>query len=591
MEHQVRTYSDQFSDWLLELGYTHCFFVAGGNVMHLLNSARSRFKCIPVVHEVAATIATEYFNQVNSESRAFALVTAGPGITNALTGIAGAWLEHRELLIIGGQVKSKDLKSSDLRQRGIQEIDGVSLAEPVCKRALRIAQTVSKHAVAQIINDGAIGRKGPIFIEFCLDVQGGPPHSLSVTEPLKLNHSVEQNESIASIDEIVRLLGEADRPALLIGAGVERSTCVQLRDQLIKSKIPIFTTWHAADRIDSEYPNYFGRPETWGQRSSNLLINQADVVLVLGARLGYQETGFNWEQYCARAKIIHVEIDIHELEKGHPNVHLKVHADANIVLRSIADKIECLNDDWFGYCELVREAFPLDDPENRTGDGFISPYRFYMAISKVSNCLDIWIPASSGGANSVAIQALSLRPGQISVCNNGLASMGYGLPGAIGAAFAAPDRRVLLVEGDGSITQNIQELATLAVNQLNVKVFIFDNQGYGSIRTTQRNYFHGAYLGCDIATGLGFPDWSILAKAYGIPYFDFRSEGFEDNALDLAMENPGPLICKLTIDPEQTYWPKISSRIGANGVMESDPLYEMTPKLGDVERGKYGKYL
>jgi acetolactate synthase-1/2/3 large subunit len=214
-----------------------------------------------------------------------------------------------------------------------------------------------------------------------------------------------------------------------------------------------------------------------------------------------------------------------------------------------------------------------------------------LDASTFSDSDDVWVPASSGGANSVAIQALQQWGDQKVVCDNGLASMGYGLSGAIGASFAAPNQRVWLVEGDGGFSQNLQELATVAVNSLNVKIFIFSNNGYGSIRTTQRNYFDGAYLGCDTETGLGFPDWHILANAYGIPSTRFPEAGFNDANFAYLLGNKGPLLVVVPIDPEQTYWPKITSFVTASGGMASNPIHHMSPDLPISVQKQVGVFL
>jgi acetolactate synthase-1/2/3 large subunit len=307
--------------------------------------------------------------------------------------------------------------------------------------------------------------------------------------------------------------------------------------------------------------------------------------------LGYQETGFNWQEFAKNARIVHVDIDEPELHKGHPNVHLKVHGDADHVLSGILAEELPERPDWLSYCKEMRELLPLNELANETGPKFISPYEFYRGASELSDEDDVWVPASSGGANSVAIQALQQWGSQKVVCDNGLASMGYGLSGAIGAAFAAPDKRVWLVEGDGGFTQNLQELATVAVNHLNIKIFIFSNEGYGSIRTTQKNYFNGDYLGCDTNTGLGFPSWRVLADAYGIPYGIFTDAGFNDPQIRGVLSRTGPVLIEVPIDPLQTYWPKIMSRVTESGSMESNPLYRMSPDLPEGIWNKVSRYL
>jgi len=582
-------YSDQLINWLVELGYTHCFFVAGGNIMHLLDSARTRLKCIAVVHEVAAGIAVEYFNQISGSEKSFALVTAGPGLTNIVTAISGAWLEHRDLLVIGGQVKSEDLMSGKLRQRGIQEIDGVSIVKSICKVSEQIKSPISGERFKSYVSTGFVGRKGPVFLEVCLDAQGAAP--ISQSEKVEIFTEASPMPLDSQIDLLLAAITNAKRPAILIGAGVEREKVRSLQTKIENLAVPVLTTWHGADRISSRSPNYCGRPETWGQRASNLILNQADVLIVLGARLSFQETGFNWQEFAQKAFVAQVDIDGAELSKGHPKIDLPILGDANKIIEKIIDAPFESNRDWLNYCLAIRKALPLNDSSNETKPGFISPYVFYQDVSVFSSEDDIWVPASSGGANSVAIQALEQWGNQKVVCDNGLASMGYGLSGAVGAAFAAPKNRIWLIEGDGGFSQNVQELATAAVNNLNIKIFIFSNEGYGSIRTTQKNYFGGAYLGCDTNTGLGFPDWETLASAYKIPFVLYTEHGFEDQKLVNHLNEVGPLFVIVPIDPEQTYWPKISSQVTASGSMSSNPLYRMSPDLSPELALKVGRYL
>ncbi|MSZ11799.1 MAG: thiamine pyrophosphate-binding protein [Actinobacteria bacterium] len=581
-------YAEQLTNWLVELGYTHCFFVAGGNIMHLLDGARTRFTCVPVVHEVAAGIAAEYFNEADGKGRAFALVTAGPGVSNILTAMGGAWLESRELLVIAGQVKSEDLASNGVRQRGIQEIDGVGLAAPVAKRSVQMKTPMSKSDFFSVVNEGVTERPGPIFIELCLDAQGAPP----VTEE-KLNAIPTSNSTVTKIiiDKVVAQFEKAQRPILLIGGGVSRSTTNALHHELSSSGIPVMTTWNGADRIAASHPQYLGRPNTWGQRSANLLVAQADLIVAVGTRLGMQQTGFNWQQFGRNAYVVHVDIDRAELEKGHPKTDLTVCADADDFLLQLLSKVRGDWSSWLAYAQEVRSLLPLNDPENETGDGFISPYDFYADLVNISDSNDVIIPCSSGGANSVSMQVMEQKLGQVIITDKGLASMGYGLGGAIGASMAHPGRRTFLIEGDGGFSQNLQELATVAVNHLPIKTFIFANNGYGSIRMTQKNYFGGAYLGCDTETGLGFPDWDVLFKSFGISTMTLNRDWSTDKRVLEALRSDEPFGFIVPIDPLQTYWPKITSRIVEGGGMESNPLHMMSPDLSPDLLSKVTKYL
>lgn len=582
-------YSDQLTDWLVGAGYTHCFFVAGGNIMHLLDSMRTRMTCVPFVHEVGAAIAVEYFNASREEGtgRALALVTAGPGITNALTGIAGAWQESRELLVLGGQVKSTDLSRGALRQRGIQEIDGVELVSSLTKRALRIERPISRDVVLDAVLDGRTPRQGPVFLECCLDAQAAPP--LPGQPPAAIPEAVALPEvPVADTERAVALIRESERPVFLIGGGVSRNAVRALGQRAVAAGIPLMTTWNGADRVPTEHPLYAGRPNTWGQRAANILIQQADLVVAVGTRLGLQQTGFAWEEFAPVGRVIQVDIDAAELVKGHPRVDLPLLGDADQFLSSLYGSD--LGDParwqtWREFIASVRAELPLNDPQNVTAPGYVDPYEFAMRLAEVAQPDAILLPGSSGGSFSVGMQALQLRAEQKIVTDKSLASMGYGLSGAIGAALANPERQVLLSEGDGGFAQNLQELGTLAATGANLKVFVLDNNGYASIRMTQRNYFGGAWVGCDAQTGLGLPDWEILARAYGIPFARLDSEtGLDASPLQELLNDRGPALIVVPIDPDQTYYPKISSAVQADGSMKSNPLHRMSPDLpADVE--------
>ncbi len=587
----------KYAEYLLsklasEEKYTHCYFVAGGNTMHLLDAARKEFKCIPVVNEVAAGIAAEYFNESNSEGKkAFALVTAGPGLTNIITAIAGAFLESRELLVIGGQVKRTDLRSFGLRQRGIQEIDGRAIAEPITIASKTIMEQLHFNSIQDILYDSL--RPGPIFLEIPLDVQGSELEFNDVSIPIKRNQ-FQDNRSIQKFTKrVVETFSTAERPILLLGGGLSRSVANGLAGKVEKLGIPVMTTWNGMDRYGSDLQNYWGRPNTWGQRSSNLLIQQCDLLVAIGTRLGLQQTGFAWEEFAPLAKIFQIDIDKFELEKGHPIIESGLQSDAGRFLTSL---IETLRIDenkysrWLEFGKSVFAAFPLNETKNVTGQGFISPYQFIEKLSEKLRRNDVVVPCSSGGAFTVTMQAFTPKMGQIIVSNKGLASMGYGLSGAIGAAESTKSRTVL-IEGDGGFAQNLQELGTLAAQNLNVKIFVFSNLGYASIRMTQRHYFDDAYLGCDLDTGLGLPDWSLIAKAYGIRFTKLSESSLIDSILDEVLGSNGPEFIEVNVDPEQTYYPKITSRILSSGGMASNPLHFMTPDLSSTEIELYLPYL
>jgi len=579
-------FSDLLADKLLELGYSHCYFVAGGNIMHLLNSVRTRFTCIPFAHEVGAAIATEYHNASisGSQGRAFCLVTAGPGLTNTVTGVAGAWQESRELLILGGQVKTTDLAGPGLRQRGIQEADGVALLHSITKAALRINSPAQLDEALDAVRLGNTPRKGPVFLELPLDTQAAAldlAHVSTVrTQPASLPIASLEVKQIA---QIAARISQAARPVLLIGGGVDRATALDLSEALATCGLPLMTTYNGADRIDNQLSNYFGRPNTWGMRYSNILLQQGDLIVALGTRLGMQQTGFNWEEFAPLAHLIQVEIDPSELTKGHPQVDEPCCGDANQVLRELLVQ-HCIalqphQQEWFNHCLLVKASLPLSEDCNSRDPHFINPYDFWEQLSNGLDRNSILVPCSSGSSFTSSYQAATLPAGALMLSNKSQAAMGYGLSGAIGAALANPDRRVFLVEGDGGFLQNIQELAVARKNLNNLGIYLWVNNGYASIRMTQKTYFEGAWLGCDTESGLGFPDWPTLFKSFDIPVISMGPEGFANEAIQSFIQEHGLYAVLVPIDPAQTFFPKISSFITATGGMKSNPLHKIGPDL------------
>jgi len=579
-------FSDLLTDKLLELGYSHCYFVAGGNIMHLLNSVRSRFTCIPFAHEVGAAIATEYHNAsiFGLRGRAFCLVTAGPGLTNTVTGVVGAWQESRELLILGGQVKTADLAGPSLRQRGVQEVDGVELLRSITKAALRIDSPVKLGEALEAVRLGSTPRKGPVFLELPLDTQAAAVDTAAMPytagQPACMPIASIGVERLALVADRIC---QASRPVLLIGGGVELATALELAEAMGNCGLPLMTTYNGADRVDNQLVNYFGRPNTWGMRYSNILLQQADLVVALGTRLGMQQTGFNWEEFAPLAHLIQVEIDQSELDKGHPDVDEPCCGDANEVLRQLLLEhriaLQPHQRDWLDHCRLVKTSLPLSEDCNSRNPNYINPYDFWKQLSEQLDGNSALVPCSSGSSFTSSYQAVTLPAGTQMLSNKSQAAMGYGLSGAIGVALANPERRVFLVEGDGGFLQNIQELAVARKNLNNLGIYLWVNNGYASIRMTQKSYFQGAWLGCDTESGLSFPDWPALFASFDIPVLAMGPEGFSNETIQRFIREHGLYAVLVPIDPAQTFFPKISSSITPSGGMKSNPLHYIGPEL------------
>lgn len=570
-------YSDQIGEWLRDLGYTHYFYVGGGNIMHLTESLSNYLVGVPVVHEVAAGIAAEYFNEICENGRALALVTTGPGITNAVTAISGAWLESRELLVIGGQVKTIDLATDGLRGRGIQEVNGVELLKSTTKISRQIKEPIDAKEFKSIVSATWKPRKGPVFLEIPLDVQAAN------VEPQPMSEHATGQLATATNDQIectVTRFNNSKKPVLLMGGGVSYQVAYELQARFETLQIPVMTTYNGADRVDGNASYYLGRPNTWGQRSANIIIQQSDLIIAVGTRLGMQQTGFNWQEFGRNAYVVQVEIDPAELNKGHPRIDLGICADADDFLKRFTSQELTRHDAWLSYARQIRTAVPRVEDVNKTGDDYISPYDFIVTLESLTNQSDLIMPCSSGSAFTLSMQLYKQKFGQRMLTNKSLASMGYGLSGAIGACMgAANKRRTILIEGDGGFAQNMQEVGTAEINKLNLKMFIFHDQGHASIRMTQINYFKGKYLGCDKNSGLGLPQWKNLFTAWNVPVVQVN-RGYENDPVFLKYFNePGLCAFIVHIDPEQTYFPKISSRVTETGSMESNPIDIMTPEI------------
>ena len=594
-------YSDLIADLLVKRGYTTDFFVAGGNIMHLIESFSTKLRMIPVLHEVSAVIACDYFNAAHIAlgERALALVTLGPGVSNTVTGIASAFVDSREVLLIGGQVKSNDLKSADERQNGLQELDGVSLLETITKKSVRLDDLISIKELDQIIAQSWRGRKGPVFVEICLDVQGREVFSSEIlATDLKEESDSSNNSALESKSSfLLNAISHAKRPLILVGAGLPRVLSDKLESLSKFIGIPVATSWNGADRYGSDLDNYAGRPNIFGQRWANIFIQQADVLIVLGSSLGIQQTGFNVSAFAPHARIIHLDIDPRNLENDNLENLEKIQVDLKSFFPLFYENAMSFDWStelesrlvWLNFLSSLRVEFPLVEPATHQ-KGHTNAFEVINSLSKLGSQKLTTVTCSSGGTYTSFMQAFETKQGQTVLSSKGLGSMGIGLAGAIGAAFAK-NGEVWLFEGDGGFAQNLQELGTVAINQLNIKIVLFSNQGYASIRSTQKRYFSGNYVGCDPTSGLGLPDFEKIAEAYGLQYLAVPDGKFDHLAVFAAMQQRTPIIIEIFLDPEQPYLPKIDSVLSSDGSMQSNPLHLMSPDISQSQKARFFKYI
>jgi acetolactate synthase I/II/III large subunit len=584
-------YSDYFCLSLKNLGYTHCFALQGGAIMHLINSANKYFKLKSFLHEHSATIAADYFNSSSANEKAWVLVSAGPGLTNSVSGIANAFLESRELLIVGGQVKLNDLflnRKLNLRQTGIQQNDGVSIVKKITKFSKTFLKTERFDFIKKYSNLSSEGRKGPVFLEIPIDIQAKEINkdNYSPKKNMRDKTALKYNFKNKYLNKLNKLITSSNRISILLGSGVSKIEFDKVSKKLFKNDFAFFTTWNGADLLNYKQKKNFGRPNTWGQRYSNIIIQQSDLLIAVGTRLGMQQTGFNYESFIPNGKIIHVDIDQKELLKKNLKTHLKIKCDANLFLKVLSKQKIKKNFAWLKFCNKIKKDLPIIE-SNITRKKFISPYYFYDKISNLIPKNSSIIPCSSGGAFTTFMQTFKFKIKQICRSSKGLASMGVGLAGAIGVALARKKDKTYLFEGDGGFVQNFQEIGTAIYNKLNLKIFIFDDNGYASIRLTQKNYFNGKYVGCDRATGLIFPDWIKFFNSYNLKTFIITRHFDKDQKFLKLFNKKGIVVFLVKIDPEQTYFPKITSFIDKKKGMISNPIHLMTPEIDIKNISKY----
>jgi len=582
--------SDYVFKFLGGAGVKDVFLLAGGGSMHLVDSlgARGDIEYVCCLHEQAAVIAAEAYGQYTNHL-GVALVTTGPGGTNAITGIAGAWIDSTPMLVISGQVKRQDLLGRvGVRQMGIQEVDIVSLVAPITNYAATVVEPEKiRYHLEKALHLATTGRKGPVWLDIPLDVQGSTieENKLERYEVPAVEYDRRQIESQAK--HTLKLLAQAQRPAILLGNGVRSSGCLDDFYQLIERlKIPVLTTWKAADLIQETHPLYAGKPGSIGQRGANFTQQNSDWLLTLGARLDLCQVAHNYPNFARAARKIVVDIDGAEIDKlktfGMP-VDIEVQADVGIFLRRLLDLFDeqPLGDyhDWLDRCRRWKDRYPVVLSDHKDTSGPVNPYALIDSLSEIMLPDDILVPGSSGACAEVGQQAFRLKKGQRILNTPGLGAMGFGLPATLGACLASGKRRTIGLVGDGGVQLNIQELETLSRLQLPIKLLIMNNSGYGSIKATQTSHFDGRFVGCNRQSGLTLPDICRVAEAYGLQTIRIENQKNLVGKLREVIQTEGTVICDILVDPDIPTSPRVSSRVLKDGRIVSSPLEDLWPFL------------
>ena len=533
------------------------FLVSGGGIMHLVDSLeKSGLNSYCCHHEQAVAIAAEGYSRVKN-SPGVALVTTGPGGTNAITGMAGAWLDSIPMFVIAGQVKRDNITPRKngvpvVRAIGFQELNVIDIARPICKYAVSVEDEKEiRYHLEKALYLATHGRPGPVFVEIPLDVQATEiePASLKSFNPSEIEE--EKSDITAdSIKKIVEIFRQAKRPLLLVGNGIRLAGGEEILWKVLeKFKINAVTAiFTADDLVTDDYPYYLGRQGMPGNKAANYAVDNCDVLLVVGERLQLTQTSFDYEKFAPQAQKIMVDIDANELVKKTLKIDVPVCGDAKTFLEELYKQDIQLNR-WDVKVESI-------DPEKYQGDKkYLNVYKF---LNELGNWPDKFDVATANGMASVAPhQALKISRGQRFITNAGLGHMGSGLPMAIGACIARGKKPIICSEGDGSIMMNIQELQTVAHHKLPLKIFIFNNNGYYSIRTTHLKFFN-KISASDPSSGVSLPDYSKLIPAWGLAYERINNDS-ELGKLKKVMDHQGPIVCELMIDPNQPLLEKWSA--------------------------------
>ena len=580
---------------LVQHGVTDCFIVTGGGAMHL-NDAVGRcegMRWLPNHHEQACAMAAQGYARLLNRP-ALVQVTTGPGGTNALTGVFGAFVDSLPMIVVSGQVKRETMMSTyavPLRQLGDQEVDIIAMARPVTKYAVCITDpTTIRYHLERALHEAVSGRPGPVWIDIPVDVQAAmiDETSLKGFAPVPADPAPLAGAALGvAVADIAARISRARRPVIYAGAGVRLSGVaadfLKLAERL---GIPVVTGFNAHDLIASNHPLFIGRPGTIGDRPGNFAVQNSDCVLVLGCRLNIRQISYAWQNFARAAELIVVDIDAAELAKPTIKPTVAVHANAADVIRGLlagaASAPTPKHREWVAWCAARKAKYPVVLAEYWTRENGVNPYCFGDALSKELANDDV-IVTGDGTACIATFQSAQLKLGQRLFSDSGCAPMGFDLPAAIGACVAHERGRVMCIAGDGSIMLNVQELQTLRGHSLPVKLFIFNNNGYLSIRLTQDNFFPGNAVGAGPESGVTFPDFGKLAGGFDLPFVRVTRNADLQSAIRATLAHDGPAVCEVVLDATQPFSPRVSSKRLADGTMVTAPLEDMFPFLSESE--------
>ena len=590
--------ADYVADFLVSHGVKDCFTVVGGGAMHLNDAFghKEGLNCTYNHHEQACAMAAEAYARLENRI-ALLCVTTGPGGTNAITGVVGAWLDSIPMFVVSGQVRydttaryaQRFTEGLRLRAVGDQEYDIVKSVEPMTKYAVMLENPLDiRYVLEKGWHLATTGRPGPVWIDIPVNFQG----MYIETEELR---GYDEGEDAAflppkvsreTIEIILDKIRNAKRPVIYAGGGIRLSGAFEVfRRVADKLNVPIATYWNSVDLIETDHPLYVGRGGNMGDRPGNFAVQNADLLLAIGTRISIRQTGYSFSTWAREAEVIMVDIDPAEMKKHTIHVDMPVWADAKDFLEMldsiIGDEIVFKGQDWLSICQNWKVKYPVTLKRHwEEKDGYANVFAFIHHLSS-SLPEDSLTAVSNGACCVVGHQNYVIKKGSRFIINSAIASMGYGLPAAIGLCIAGGRRDTICLEGDGSIMMNLQELQTIITNKLPIKVFLINNQGYHSIRITQSNLFsHNCKVGIGPESGdLSFPEYRKIAEAFGFPYYSANSNEEMKQVVHKVLETSGFTFCEIFTDTVQVWEPKSSTKRLEDGTLVSPPLEDLAPFL------------
>lgn len=581
--------ADYVMTFLESIGVKDIFMVPGGGAIFLNDavSINNNLKYHCCHHEQAATMAAEAYARVK-EDLGVTLVTTGPGGTNTITGVAGSWMDSIPHLILSGQVfLNQTIRDTKLRQMGSQEINIIDIVKPITKYAVMIKDPLKiKYHLQKAIYLAKSGRPGPVWLDIPANIQMADIDVSQMEEfapevKCKIQRVNDLNEKVSLV---VKLLRNAKRPLIHAGYGIKIAKAEEEFFEIInRYKIPVVTSRNANDLINSDHQLFVGRPGTFAQRSGNFAVQNADFYLAIGTRLSLPQTGYDSKDYARNAIKVMVDIDPAELEKDTLAIDIKINHDAKEFLTELSRQLKSFQNinfctmEWVAQCQKWKKEYPVVRPESITQKNYVDPYHFTDILSDVLSSSDI-IVTDMGTSFQAVHQVFKIKKGQKLFTNCGMASMGWGLPAAVGACIANNKERVICISGDGGLQMNIQELATIMHKGLPIKTFIFNNKGYITMKESQYLAF-GRIMGCNNESGIGFPNFLKIAEAHNIKAIRIENHQHLKEKIKEIIDSPDPAICELMTDPDLEQISRFLPRKNAEGKKIPTPIEDLYPHL------------